>query len=116
MDTYLATLKTALERDLATDLFVVRRTVSYLTGLLDLGYITDIDTEALAATLEELNAFFDSDEVLSFQLEVLFVKDGEGSLCYDRNMSSLLCLKGKLEGLLEQKKEARRPLNVSELS
>ena len=104
MDTYLATLKTALERDLATDLFVVRRTVSYLTGLLDLGYITDIDTEALAATLEELNAFFDSDEVLSSQLEVLFVKDGEGSLCYDRNMSSLLCLKGKLEKLLGQKK------------
>ena len=109
MDTYLATLKTALERDLATDLFVVRRTVSHLMKLTEFEYNAEHAT--LAVALEELNAFFDSDEVLSSQLEVLFVKDGEGSQCYDRNMSSLLCLKGKLEGLLEQKK--RGPLGAS---
>jgi hypothetical protein len=100
MTAFLPALRTALERDLVSDLFVIRSTVAHLVLLMEYG---DYEYDILATALDELNAFFDSDAVLSFQLDVLFVSGKECSV-YNRNMNSLLSLKNKLEKFLEQKK------------
>ncbi len=110
MNTYLSSLKVIFDRDLASDTFVIKTSASYLMRSVENVYNTEPDTIAIA--LRELDAFLNSEKMISFQLEAAFLS-ADISQCYNTNLKVLRELKDKLEGILDKKKEARRPLIIS---
>ncbi len=96
---YLKSLELALCRDIRSDTFVIRKTVSYLSKA-----ISDIysgDPKVLEEIARRLDEYLDSTIHLEVQLETLF---GEGdpldNRIYEINIAKLNELKSKVDYLL----------------
>ncbi len=86
MNTYLSSLKVIFDRDLASDTFVIKTSASYLMKSVESIYNTEPDTIAIA--LRELDAFLNSEKMISFQLEAEFLSE-DISQCYNTNLKVL---------------------------
>ena len=96
---YLKSLELALSRDIRTDTFVIRKTVSYLDKV-----IIDIhkgDSKVIRELSDKLEGYLDSTIHLEVTLEDLFghLDDGNKKI-YERNIARLHELKAKIDYLL----------------
>jgi Berberine and berberine like len=97
-EAYLKSLDLALKRDIRTDTFVIKRTVSYLEKV-----VSDIH-EGDAVVIERLKGILDSylelDIHITVTLDQLFGNKDFNDRIYQQNLSRLQQLKEKIDSLL----------------
>lgn len=101
---YVTALKLALERDVISDGFVIKRTCKYIDNVLDELFLSD--PGIVAEIRDMLEVFLSSqDEVeLSIQLDELFINNDvffvRNYRTYTGNISKLKDLLSRIEGLI----------------
>lgn len=100
---YVTSLELALSRDIYSDVFVIKKTVSYLEKVIEDIYQGDQSIiERMDRLLED---YFESEIYVESVLNALFVKK-ELSQRYEMNVDRLKNLHKKIKSLLSNKKEA----------
>ena len=102
LDAYLTSLTLALQRDLTTDTFVLKRSMAYLINAIKA--IHEIEPKFSRVMLEKLEEFLSSERNTELQLEALFAENGKKNYVYNFNMNQLFRFRDTLHELLGIKK------------
>lgn len=102
LDAYLTSLTLALQRDLTTDTFVLKRSMAYLINAIKA--IHEIEPNFSRVMLENLEEFLSSERNTELQLEALFAESRQKNYIYNSNMDQLFRFRDTLHELLDTKK------------
>ena len=98
---YLKSLELALNRNIRTDTFVIRRTVSYLKKVVS--DIYESDPKIIQQISDKLDEYLDSTVHLEVQLDTLFGdRDPLDNRIYEINIAKLYELKTKIDCLFSK--------------